>query len=71
MEINIGKIVREYRESVGCSQRDFAKLLKSSQTVIKDIELGGPVSKAMAKKLAPLTGVPIEKFILVEKQKAV
>lgn len=63
MEKTAAEIVRDFREEIKFSQSQLATVLKTSQAVISDIELGKPVSKKMAKKLAALTGEPIEKFI--------
>lgn len=63
MNKEAAELVREFRESIGLSQAQFAMVLKTSQAVISDIENCKPISKKMAKKLACILDESIEKFL--------
>jgi DNA-binding transcriptional regulator YiaG len=57
----IGSEVKAIRGDL--SQEKFARVLKTSTTVICDAENKGKVSKKLAKKLAALSEKPLEFFI--------
>ena len=51
------EVVRKYRIDCNINQKQFARVLKSSQATVSEIEKGGSISKRLAKKFAMLKKV--------------
>lgn len=64
-QVNPGRILRMYRENLGMTQAELGqKLGKFTRQKISDMEHNRrTISKAVAKKLSQIFGVPVERFL--------
>lgn len=63
MDLNAAEVVKKYRIECGLNQAQMAKVFKTTQGTISEIENGGSISKRLAKKFATMLEHSLEFFV--------